>query len=432
MKRDQVTSQARILLVTGSQSNFMTKKFADSLGVPLKRINVPVEGLNQLQTWVKESVTTTIFSKQSNYQTKLDFLIIPRICDHLPGKYIDKQRVNIPHNVKLADPEFHKPREIDALLGVEIFYELLCVGQRQLTEHKAKITKTMLGWIISGKLGKDAEINTPKKTLLSIDSLHTKISKFWEIEELHDKRFLSEEEFQVETFYSETTRRNPLSGKYIVRLPFNDNITNLGNSYQIAKRRYESIERKLIQNLEMKKEYDKFMYEYIELGHMTEMPESAKDEGYFMPHHAVTKEVNDIKKFRVVFNASTKTGTGLSLNSCLKVGPTIQQDIFSVITRFRTHQYAFTTDIEKMYRQILVDERDTVYQQLLYRTDEDNKIKIYRAKTVTYGTASAPFLAIRTLFQLADDVQVQFPEISIILKRDFYVNAMTDCLEPIF
>lgn len=356
-------SQARILLDTGSQSNFMTKKFADALGLPVKKINVPVEGLNQLQTRIKESISTSIFSKQSNYTTNLEFLILSRICDYLPGQYIDKQSVNIPENVKLADPEFYKPREIDALLGY-----------------------------------------------------------FWEIEEIVDKRFLSEEECQVESFYKETTRRDPSSGKYIVRLPFNDKLSNLGHSYHMAKRRFESTERKLNQNPLMKSDYDKFMREYIELEHMSEVPETAKNEGYFMPHHAVSKQLFDIDKFRVVFNASAKTNTGLSLNNCLKVGPTIQQTIFSVIARFRTHQYAFTTDIEKMYRQILVDERDTLYQQILYRTNESEPIKIYRANTVTYGTASAPFLAIRTLFQLADDVNSEFPEVAEVLKRDLYVD----------
>lgn len=354
--------EAQIILDNGSQSNFMTTKFAKSLDLPSKKINVPVEGLNQLQTRIKESLNATIFSKQSNYNANLEFLILPRICDYLPSQFIDKQDVSIPHNIKLADPEFNKPREIDALLGVETFYELLCVGQIQLDGHRAKITKTKLGWIISGKIGTDMNPIKSKQTLLSIDSLHKEISKFWEIEEFKEERFLSEEESQVETFYNETTRKDSISGKYIVRLPFNDKISMLGDSYHTAKRRYETLERKLAQNADMKAEYDKFMREYIDLGHMSETLESAKHKGYFMPHHAVVKESSETTKLRVVFDASAKTSSGISLNNCLKVGPTLQQDIFSIIVRFRTHQYALTTDIEKMYRQILVDEWDTPYQ----------------------------------------------------------------------
>jgi hypothetical protein len=33
-------------------------------------------------------------------------------------------------------------------------------------------------------------------------------------------------------------------------------------------------------------------------------------------------------------------------------GPTIHQDLLSIALRFRTHVYAMTADISKMYRQI--------------------------------------------------------------------------------
>lgn len=44
--------------------------------------------------------------------------------------------------------------------------------------------------------------------------------------------------------------------------------------------------------------------------------------------------------------------------------------------------------------------------------------------TVTYGTSAAPFLAIRTLHQLANDEETSFPTASKILKQDFYVDDM--------
>lgn len=155
---------------------------------------------------------------------------------------------------------------------------------------------------------------------------------------------------------------------------------------------------------------------------MSEVTESAKIEGYFMPYHAVMKDSSETTKLKVVFDAFAKTYTGVSLNNCLKVGSKNQRDFFSVLVRFGTHQYVFTTDIEKMYRQILVDEQDTPYQQIIYRENQNQPLKIYHANTVTYGKASAPFLVVRSLFQLANDIQYKFPKVSEILKRDFYVD----------
>lgn len=41
---------------------------------------------------------------------------------------------------------------------------------------------------------------------------------------------------------------------------------------------------------------------------------------------------------------------------------------------------------------------------------------------MTYGMTCSPFLAIRSLFQLADDAKSEFSETAEIIKRDFYVN----------
>lgn len=75
----------------------------------------------------------------------------------------------------------------------------------------------------------------------------------------------------------------------------------------------------------------------------------------YLPHHGVMKGEGQDAKLRVVFDASCKSSTGISLNDALMVGPTIQQDLVSILMRFRTFAYAFTADVEKMYRQILID-----------------------------------------------------------------------------
>jgi len=125
----------------------------------------------------------------------------------------------------------------------------------------------------------------------------------------------------------------------------------------------------------------------------------------------------------VVFDTSCKTTSGKFLNDLLRVGPTIQNTLFNIILRFRQHTYALTADINKMYRQILlqVDQRDL--QRVLWRT-LSGSIQAFRLNTVTYGLSSAPFLAIRCLFQLASECQSTFPEASRTIKRNFYVDDL--------
>lgn len=98
---------------------------------------------------------------------------------------------------------------------------------------------------------------------------------------------------------------------------------------------------------------------------------SINDTGYFLPHHAVTNDNSSTTRLRVVFDGSSKTDTGHSLNDVLLKGPTIQEDLLNILTRFRTYKYAISADMSKIYRQILVTPEHRKYQKILWRKDKE-------------------------------------------------------------
>lgn len=79
----------------------------------------------------------------------------------------------------------------------------------------------------------------------------------------------------------------------------------------------------------------------------------------YLPHHCVLKPSSETTKLRIVFDASCRSSTRVALNDILMVGPTVQQDLFSIILRFRSFRFVLSTDITKMYRQILIDPGQT-------------------------------------------------------------------------
>ena len=80
-------------------------------------------------------------------------------------------------------------------------------------------------------------------------------------------------------------------------------------------------------------------------------------------------------------------------------------------------------DIEKMYRRIHIAEKDQQYQHILWRENPSQQIKEYKLTTVTYGTAAAPFLAVRALQETAKnpDLEAKLREIII---NDFYMDDL--------
>ncbi|GAB1865895.1 Gag-pol protein [Camponotus japonicus] len=75
-----------------------------------------------------------------------------------------------------------------------------------------------------------------------------------------------------------------------------------------------------------------------------------------------------------------------------------------------------------MYRQILVDPRDRDFQRIVWYDKEFAIIQDYQLATVTYGTAAAPFLALRVLKQLVEDEGNAFPLAAPILNNNIYVD----------
>jgi hypothetical protein len=103
----------------------------------------------------------------------------------------------------------------------------------------------------------------------------------------------------------------------------------------------------------------------------------------------------------------------------------VQDDLCSIIIRSGIHQIAFTSDIEKIYRQVKIHPKDHHLQCILWRERPQDQLTTYALTTVTYGTSAAPFLATRCLKQLAHDEAENFSKAAPILLRDFYVD---DCI----
>ncbi|XP_035205372.1 uncharacterized protein LOC118180384, partial [Stegodyphus dumicola] len=75
-----------------------------------------------------------------------------------------------------------------------------------------------------------------------------------------------------------------------------------------------------------------------------------------------------------------------------------------------------------MYRQILVYESQRDLLRILWKRDLSDSPVTYRLKTVTYGTKSAPFLAIRCIKQVAYDEMHKYPEAAKAVLSDCYVD----------
>ena len=308
--------------------------------------------------------------------------------------------------IQLADPGLKDPQDIDMIIGVA-HYEDLMIGNNRIKEQTSSVyyRLSVFGWLVIGQQNSENLLALLQQTFLVSDESNSSLQRFWEIEENPERKMWTPEEVKSEEHFKVTTKRRP-DGRFVVKLPFKEEIGLLGDSLQQALRRLRSLLFRLERNPELYKKYNSFINEFINLDHKFVPDNELVRPHYncfYMPHHCVFKDSSTTAKLRVVFDASAKTKSGISLNDELMVGPTVKKDLFSVLIRFRKHQVALSADIAKMYRKVELEEEDRDYHRILSKNQNSTEVRHYRMTRVTYGIASSAFQAIRPLQVLAEE-----------------------------
>ncbi|XP_070855517.1 uncharacterized protein [Drosophila suzukii] len=383
-----------------------SERCIQALGLTRSASRILVTGISSVKADTTRGCSTLqIKSRISDDRLVVYAHVLGRITSSLERQNIDASTLEVFKDLQLAD----------TLLGSEHVWSVFT--GRKMYDNKGNLIaiSSVFGWVITSLIISNASNAIALTTTMDIDNT---LQRFWELENVQSNTKLEPEDDQVEKHFLATHSRDE-NGKYIVELPFNTESPEFGETLHGALKRFKSVERRLQQNEQLRTQYVYFMREYINLGHMREVPpeEIATGNHFFLPHHPVLG-----RKLRVVFDGSFRDANGKALNDTLFTGPSIQRDLFAVCLRFRMYKFAFSADIVKMFRQIWVNEKHRNYQKIVWREDPSDPIKHFQLCTVTYGTSCAPFLAVRVLEQLALDHQDEYPNASKILLEDFYVD----------
>lgn len=424
-------SYVRALIDQGSTSNFVSEKLCQLISARRFPLNTTVTSLNDSETGkIKAFTNITVGSLyDEKYRFTFDALILNKITEVESTKIINYSEWSHLNDLELADPKYMEPGDIDILIGARVYAEIILSGLRKGNVNTPIAQLTKFGWVLSGSCDKSngASRVICNFTVLEENTLSKQLQQFFELEEVNRKIPVRNEDAICEQKFVEGLSRAE-DGKFMLELPFKiDPNTHdfLGDSYKGAMIRLFQVEKRLSKDPKLYEMYRNVLQEYIDLDHMrAATSEEIKDttNAYFLPHHAVVKMNRTSTKVRVVFDASNKSSNGKSLNDLLMVGPTIQDDLFTLIIRWRKYRIAYTGDIEKMYRQVWINPKHTKFLRILWRDHPNDAIKQYILKTVTFGTSSAPFQAIRSLHQVGNEIEHEKPEIAHAIKRKFYVD----------
>ena len=430
--------EARAMLDSGAGISVLSKRMMQQLQLKHGEEWVTVSGVESSQnTPVRPTTNITISSIHNpGWSTTVKVVILPKATKDLPEHHLPSIE-KMPHlkDLLLADPLFQVPRRVDLILDVDIMEQVLLPEKVTGPEGTPSAWKTKLGWGVMGKCALDLSepgvghsVNAVAVQSHDTMQLNRILERLWVIESPPKGTIvLSPQEVAVQQQYDDSHYFSPTAGRYVVTLPRKETALQLGESQHIAQHRFLRNEQALIRKGTWA-QFQAVVQEYLTLGHAQEVtPQelcTPVHETYHLPMHAVFKASSTSTKLRVVFDASCPSASGVALNDILAAGPTLHPNLDVILIRFRSYRVAVSSDISKMYREVLLSKKDRQLHRFIWRAQPDEPLKTYCMNRVTFGVTSSPYVAVRTLQQVARDFSEPSSRASYHISHSFYVDDL--------
>ena len=296
------------------------------------------------------------------------------------------------------------------------------------TTHAPTAVESTLAWIVGGPIeGLPCKSTQSMLSTERIDPVTHNLRQFWELKcigivDKGDVHMSLEEEESVRQFNEGLKFDGEL---YEVPLLWKSDAPPLKSNYLRAVKRLEGVERQLRRVPERANAYKDAMNQYVEKGFAVEVKKTVdgNEKVSYLPHHAVFREDKKTTKCRVVLDASAYDEHEVSLNDCICSGPALQPNLVSVLLRFRARRIALMADVEKMFLQIKVDERDQDALRYLWRDlKSDEPPRVHKLQRLAFGVSCGPFLAIATIQSHAKKCSEEFHDASREAMSNKYVD----------
>lgn len=367
---------------------------------------------------------------KDNIRINIQAFIVNNVCGTLPCRSFESPFAEVIANDELADPAFNQPSGVELLLGAGAWAAITDKNVRHINHNNnhAVAQSTLFGWVIYGQIPAAMHLRLRNcNTVVELENakLDQLLLRFWNGDEVPRERQWTAEEKRAEEVFIRTHQRDPKTGRYVVHVPLKQGAKPLGNSISTARACFYGVEKRLLREPELHARYKAVFDDYRELHHMVLAPEKPVDDSksYYLPHHPINVTGNK-GKFRVVFNASAATSTGVSYNDQQLAGPKLQDDLISIFLRFRAKRFGMTADIRQMFRQVRITPEQWNFQRVLWRDSPSDELREYVLTVVCWGQTSAGFNAVRAVRQCAVDEQHNYPAGARIAMSDLYYDDL--------
>jgi hypothetical protein len=210
---------------------------------------------------------------------------------------------------------------------------------------------------------------------------------------------------------------------YTLPLHFREECVEMPNNREVAMKRLSWQRKKMTKDDKYHADYVGFINKILDKGYAQRVPDTPLQPSHgsvwYLPHHGVYNP-HKPDKIRVVFDCSAKY-KGTCLNDRLLQGP-------DLTTRFRQEPIAFMADIEAMFYQVRVPEKQRDFLRFFWWPNGDlsSEVREYQMNVHLFDAVSSASIANYALKQTGKHATDTL--VCQTIQRDFYVD---DCLKAV-
>ena len=423
----QTKIKVNLLADSGANNCSLDTNLAKELGLsgPKEPYHVQVGGgrVNTYSSFTADLVLQGVQPGAQEYTVRFHVYKTP--CGPLAPINWAHHKKEWPHLQKLDLPDA-ATRSVDGIVGMAEPW-LLAALEPAITgkQHEPIATKTRLGWCIGGRVRPKTTGTTSNFSVTfvinsdspqhDLESTKKALERFWEpdgglpskerIHQWNEHRRPEAEKRAMQVFDDSVTRLP--DGKYEVGLLWkNANVPPY--NYRQALRMFYVLENQMKNNECMRKQFNATIEDWINKRIAHYLSPDSKLIKYVLPTFMVVRTDKTTSAYRLVVDGARRF-SGSCINDLLLPGPSLIHHIFDVLCRMRLGRYVMTCDVQLMYLNVKVPERDQAYLCLFFREHEDKPLRVVQLSSHPFGLASSPYVAMRAVLRHAQLRKQQYP-----------------------
>ena len=415
--------ECRALLDSGASSCYASAKLLDMLGKQPTEIKPKKVVMLMASTTAKmEIYKSTVSSKSGDYHLEVNLTKVNRgELLSLENPRYEQLMKTYSHlkGVEMDDIDTKPLLPVHVILGAGVFARIKTDTRPRIGNQGEPVAeRTKLGWII---LSPGEEIDTTH--MLLTQTSHVDYEELCKLDVLGLEDTPQHDQGEVYMEFREQLSRNE-AGWYEAALPWKGNHPPLSSNKQGSLRRLENLKRKL-ERIGMEQAYSEIIEEQKAEGVVEAADQEPRGVEFYIPHKPVIREEAVTTKVRVVYDASAKAHpNAVSLNDCLYPGPPLQNKLWNVLVRSRTHPVAVVGDLKKAFLQVRIKESDRDALRFHWKQGEHSEIETLRFTRALFGLAPSPFLLGGVIKYHLDTWEAREPHAVAELRKSLYVDDL--------